>query len=89
MCRSIKQLRKADAPTTDAEIRAAALQFVRKISGYRTPSRGNQVVFEQAVAAITASTQQLLTQLQANESPKLKKVSSVNPSIIEPIASSQ
>ena len=77
MCRSIKQLRKADAPTTDAEIRAAALQFVRKISGYRTPSRGNQVVFEQAVAAITASTQQLLTQLQANESPKSKKVSSV------------
>ena len=77
MCRSIKQLRKADAPATDAEIRAAALQFVRKISGYRPPSRGNQVVFEQAVAAITASTQQLLTQLQANESPKSKKVSSV------------
>ena len=77
MCRSIKQLRKADAPATDAEIRAAALQFVRKISGYRTPSRSNQVVFEQAVAAITASTQQLLTQLQANESPKSKKVSSV------------
>jgi len=89
MCRSIKQLRKADAPATDAEIRAAALQFVRKISGYRTPSRGNQVVFEQAVVAITASTQQLLTQLQANESPKSKKVSSVNPSVIETIASSQ
>ncbi len=60
MCRSIKQLRQADQPTSEAEIQAAALQFVRKVSGYRAPSRANQDAFEAAVAEITATTRRLL-----------------------------
>lgn len=63
MCRSIKQLRDADQPATEAEIAAAALQFVRKVSGYRTPSRANQAAFEAAVAAVAEATRELLGQL--------------------------
>lgn len=60
MCRSIKQLRQLDQPPTEAEVEAAALQFVRKVSGYRAPSRANQDAFETAVAEITAATRRLL-----------------------------
>ncbi len=60
MCRSIKQLRQNDHVTTDEEIEAAALQFVRKVSGYRKPSRANQEAFEQAVTDIAAATRTLL-----------------------------
>ena len=49
MCRSIKQLRRAGQPATDEEIEAAALQFVRKVSGYRQPSRVNEEAFKNAV----------------------------------------
>jgi hypothetical protein len=63
VCRSIKQLRHPTQPPTEAEIQAAALQFVRKVSGYRAPSRANQAAFDQAVADITAATEQLLVQL--------------------------
>ena len=63
MCRSIKQLRLPDEVTTDAEIQAAALQFVRKVSGYRVPSRANQAAFETAVAEIAATTRRLLDQV--------------------------
>ena len=63
MCRSIKQLRHATQPPTEAEIHAAALQFVRKISGYRTPSRANQAAFDAAVSDIASITQRLLEQL--------------------------
>lgn len=70
MCRSIKQLRGADPPPTDEEIHAAALQFVRKVSGYRKPSRANEVAFEHAVAAIAATTQQLLATLQPYQDSK-------------------
>lgn len=63
MCRSIKQLRRADEPPTDAEMQAAALQYVRKVSGYRKPSRANQAAFEQAVEEIAASTRRLLDEL--------------------------
>ena len=52
MCRSIKVLRNPESPATDAEIEAAALQFVRKISGYRQPSRANAEAFGRAVAQI-------------------------------------
>jgi hypothetical protein len=61
MCRSIQQLRRRDGTATDAEIQAAALQFVHKVSGYRTPSRANREAFEQAVAEIAAATRQLLS----------------------------
>lgn len=60
MCRSIKQLRRADVPTTDDELRAAALQFVRKVSGYRAPSRANEEVFNAAVEEVAAATRKLL-----------------------------
>jgi hypothetical protein len=63
MCRSIKQLRQPDRTPTEDEIRAAALQFVRKVSGYRAPSRANEVAFQQAVQDIAASTRRLLDNL--------------------------
>ena len=63
MCRSIKQLRQADRTPTDEEIQAAALQFVRKVSGYRKPSRANKVAFNQAVADVAATTRHLLQRL--------------------------
>ncbi len=66
MCRSIKQLRNADIPAAEEEIRAAALQFVRKVSGYRKPSRVNQAAFDQAVEEVAHVTQRLLDQLSTH-----------------------
>lgn len=63
MCRSIKQLRQPDRPPTDEEIQAAALQFVRKVSGYRNPSRANAAAFDQTVQEIAGSTKRLLANL--------------------------
>ncbi|MGE5596654.1 MAG: DUF2277 family protein [Hyphomicrobiales bacterium] len=65
MCRSIKTLRRRDEPATEEEIEAAALQFVRKISGYRTPAKKNQEPFEAAVAEVTAASERLLRALGA------------------------
>jgi hypothetical protein len=63
MCRSIKQLRTMEVPATEEEIRAAALQFVRKVSGYRKPSKVNEAVFERAVDEVTEATRKLLEHL--------------------------
>lgn len=63
MCRSIQQLRGAEPPATEAEIRDAAVQFVRKISGYRTPSQINAEAFTVAVDEIAAVTERLLADL--------------------------
>jgi hypothetical protein len=63
MCRSIKQLRQPDQPPTDQELYEAALQYVRKVSGYRKPSRANSQVFEAAVQQIAQSTRQLISDL--------------------------
>ena len=63
MCRSIKVLRNPEMPATGAEIEAAALQFVRKISGYRQPSKVNAEAFDAAVAEIAESSRRLLSQL--------------------------
>ncbi len=60
MCRSIKQLRNANIPASEEEIRAAALQYVRKVSGYRKPSKANQAVFDLAVEEIVQATGRLL-----------------------------
>ena len=60
MCRSIKTLRRADEAPTEQEIREAALQFVRKISGYRQPSRRNAQAFEAAVDEVSAASRRLL-----------------------------
>lgn len=64
MCRSIKQLRQSDAPPTAEEIHAAALQFVRKVSGYRAPSKRNQAAFDDAVNEIANATHKLLVELE-------------------------
>ncbi len=64
MCRSIKTLRRAEEPATEEEIRAAALQFVRKVSGFRAPSRANAEAFDSAVAAIAESSRRLLDDLR-------------------------
>ncbi len=63
MCRSIKQLRNAEVPATEEEIRAAALQFVRKVSGYRKPSKVNEDAFEKAVEEVAEATQKLINSL--------------------------
>jgi hypothetical protein len=60
MCRSIKVLRRAESDPTDVEIREAALQFVRKISGYRQPSRRNAEAFQSAVDEVAAASRRLL-----------------------------
>jgi hypothetical protein len=65
MCRSIKTLRPPTMPdVTDEDIRAAALQYVRKVSGFRKPAAHNQLVFDQAVAAVTEATKSLLDDLE-------------------------
>ena len=68
MCRSIKQLRNSEVPATEEEIRAAALQFVRKVSGYRKPSKVNQEAFDKAVEEVTQVTQILLSNLKLQSS---------------------
>lgn len=64
MCRSIKTLRSAETPATHEETQAAALQFVRKVSGYRTPSRANEAAFNKAVDDIARITDTLLHSLR-------------------------
>lgn len=63
MCRNIKLLFNFEPPATDEEIRASALQFVRKLSGFNKPSQANEAVFEQAVDEVTAAAQKLLAGL--------------------------
>jgi hypothetical protein len=63
MCRSIKTLRGVEPAVTEEEIQAAALQFVRKLSGYRNPSAANRAVFETAVDEIAAASSRLLSGL--------------------------
>lgn len=70
MCRNIKTLFNFEPPVTDAEIRAASVQFVRKISGFAKPSRANEHVFEHAVDAITAISAELLASLVTSAPPK-------------------
>jgi hypothetical protein len=74
MCRSIKQLRNPEIPSTEEEIRAAALQFVRKVSGYRKPSKVNEPAFERAVEEVAEATQRLLGELEHLQTQKLNSV---------------
>ena len=64
MCRSIKTLRRPGAPATEEEVAAAALQFVRKVSGYRAPSAANENAFNMAVNEIAAASTRLLSSLK-------------------------
>lgn len=70
MCRNIRTLFNFDPPATDAEIRAAALQYVRKVSGYNAPSQANSDAFDAAVEAIVAVTHHLLDELTTAAPPK-------------------
>lgn len=74
MCRSIHTLHNFEPPATDAEIRAASLQYVRKISGYRAPSKANAEAFDRAVAAVTAASTELLDALSTTAPPKDRAV---------------
>ncbi len=70
MCRNIRPLFNFAPPSTPVEIEAAAVQFVRKVSGMTKPSGSNQVVFDAAVAAIAEATAELLLQLETRAPPK-------------------
>lgn len=70
MCRSIKTLFNFEPPATELEVRAAALQFVRKLSGFSVPSKANEQAFDQAVASITASASALIAALVTTADPK-------------------
>jgi hypothetical protein len=70
MCRSIKKLRTTDGPVGEEEIREAALQYVRKVSGFQQPSRSNQAAFERAVNQVAAATSQLLASLETSAPPR-------------------
>ena len=74
MCRNIKTLYNFDPPAREDEIEAAALQFVRKISGFNKPSQANQEAFDAAVAAVTEVSRELLDQLVTKAPPKDRAV---------------
>ena len=70
MCRNIHTLFNFDPPATDAEVRGAAVQYVRKVSGFTKPSQANEVAFERAVDEVAAATSRLLGELVTNAPPK-------------------
>jgi hypothetical protein len=74
MCRSIKTLHNFEPPATDEEIRASALQFVRKLSGFARPSKANQPAFERAVEQVTRAAHELLDSLVSNAPPRDREV---------------
>jgi len=74
MCRNIKTLFNFDPPATEDEVQAAALQFVRKLSGFQKPSKANEAAFEGAVEEVTVAAQKLLDSLVSNAEPKNREV---------------
>ena len=70
MCRNIKSLFNFEPPATEEEVRAASLQFVRKVSGFNKPSRANEAAFEEAVDAVAAATATLLDRLVTSAPPR-------------------
>ncbi|WP_098744679.1 DUF2277 domain-containing protein [Paenibacillus sp. EZ-K15] len=74
MCRNIKTLFNFDPPATDEEIQAAALQFVRKLSGFNSPSKANEAAFNQAVQEFTVVARQLLDSLVTQAEPRIREV---------------
>jgi hypothetical protein len=77
MCRNIRTLYNFEPPADDEEVRAAALQYVRKISGFAKPSQANAVAFERAVDAVAAASEQLLDELVTSAPPKDREVEMV------------
>jgi hypothetical protein len=74
MCRNIRTLYNFDPPATDEEVRAAATQYVRKISGFNKPSRANEEAFARAIEAVTAASTELLRTLDTAASPRNREV---------------
>jgi hypothetical protein len=74
MCRNIRTLHNFEPPATDEEVQDAALQYVRKISGYNKPSRANEEAFNRALEAVTAASAELLAQLTTSAPPKNREV---------------
>jgi hypothetical protein len=74
MCRNIRTLYNFDPPASEEEIRAAALQYVRKVSGFNKPSRANQEAFARAVNAVALASSQLLAELQTTAQPRDREV---------------
>lgn len=74
MCRNIRTLFNFDPPATEVEIRDAALQFVRKLSGFNVPSKANEAAFDAAVAAITAEARTLIQSLKTTAEPKNREI---------------
>jgi len=77
MCRNIHQLHNFEPPATPDEIRAAALQYVRKVAGATRPSQANQAAFDRAVEAVTAATAELLAELVTAAPPKNREVEAI------------
>jgi hypothetical protein len=73
MCRNIKMLFNFDPPVTDEEIRAASLQFVRKLSGFNKPSKANEPAFNMAIEEIAAASGRLLGKLETNAPPRSRE----------------
>ena len=74
MCRNIKTLHNFKPPATDEEIRASSLQFVRKLSGFTKPSKGNELAFTRAVDQVTQAAHELLRSLVTNAPPRDREV---------------
>lgn len=74
MCRNIKTLFNFDPPATDEEVRAASVQFVRKLSGFSKPSKSNEAAFDQAVDEVTEVAQRLLASLVTTSTPRDREV---------------
>ncbi len=74
MCRNIKTLFNFDPPATDEEVRAASVQFVRKLSGFTQPSRVNQAAFERAVVEVSQIARTLIDSLSTNASPRNRQL---------------
>jgi hypothetical protein len=74
MCRNIKTLHNFQPPATEAEVRASAVQFVRKLSGFSKPSKANEVVFNRAVDEVTRAANELLESLVTNAPPRDREV---------------
>lgn len=74
MCRNIRVLYNFEPPTTEDEVQAAALQFVRKVSGFTKPSKANEAVFERAVREVAKATHKLLENLETNAPPRDRDV---------------
>ena len=70
MCRNIKTLFNFDPPATDEEIRAASLQFVRKLSGFNTPSKANEAAYSDAIEEVFSVARRLIDRLETNASPR-------------------